>query len=264
MVSPGRAVLRIAVYLAFTLLLIPVQVAALRVSRRLAVRLPLFYHRQCCRILGLAVRVHGERSEAAPTLFVSNHASYLDITVLASEVPGSFVAKAEVASWPLFGLLARLQRTVFIERRSVRARAERDAVGARLAAGDNLILFPEGTSADGVNLRPFKSALFSAAEVEIPGREIAVQPVSIAYTGLDGMPLGRVFKPYVAWYGDMAMAPHMFSVLGLGTVTVDLVFHPPLTRAACATRKALSDRCREAVAGGLAAANAGRPPAAAR
>ncbi len=256
--SPGRAILRIAVYLALTLLLIPVQMAALRLGLRLAVRLPVFYHRRCCRILGLDVRVHGQRSTAAPTLFVCNHASYLDIAVLASQVPGSFISKAEVASWPLFGLLAKLQRTVFVERRGARAAAQRDEIGARLARGDNLILFPEGTSADGLTVRPFKSALFSVAKLALPGREIVLQPVSLAYTRLDGMPIGRGFKPLVAWYGEMAMAAHMFGVAGLGTISVDLTFHPPVLPAAFESRKALSDHCHEIVADGLAAANAGR------
>ena len=84
-----------------------------------------------------------------PTLFVANHCSYSDVMVLGSVIVGSFVAKAEVARWPIFGLLAKLQNTVFVERTGIRARAQRDGMIQRLAAGDNLILFPEGTSDDG-------------------------------------------------------------------------------------------------------------------
>ncbi len=262
MLSPGRAVLRITVYLALTILMIPVQSAALLVSRPMAVRIPLVYHRWCCRIFGIAVRVRGTRSRNTPTLFVCNHASYVDIAVLASVVPASFIAKAEVASWPLFGLLARLQRTVFVERRTGRAARQRDAIADRLARGDNLFLFPEGTSADGMRVLPFKSALFSVAQIEIPGRTITVQPVSIAYTGLDGMPLGRGFKPFVAWYGDMAMASHLVELMGLGRISVDLIFHPPIALDAFPTRKALSLHCQDVVARGVAAANAGLAPAA--
>ena len=260
MVSPALAILRITIYLALTLLLVPVQAVAVATSRTLAARIPLYYHRLSCRILGLEVIVRGARSHQRPTLFVVNHASYIDISVLASVVPGSFIAKSEVASWPLFGLLARLQRTVFIERRSGDAAAQRDAITGRLARGDNLILFPEGTSGDGLKVLPFKSALFSVAQTEIPGREITVQPVSIAYTRLDGMPLGRGFKPFVAWYGDMTMAPHLIELLGLGKITVELIFHPPVRLERFADRKALSAHCREVVAQGVAAANAGRAP----
>ena len=134
-------------------------------------------------------------------LFASNHVSYADIAVLGSLIAGSFIAKAEVAHWPLFGWLAKLQRTVFVDRRVRSTQLQRDAMTERLAAGDALILFPEGTSGDGNRVLPFKSALFSAAERMQAIVPIAVQPVSIAYTRLDGMPLGRLLRPFIAWYG---------------------------------------------------------------
>ena len=86
----------------------------------------------------------------------------------------------------------------------------------RLAAGDALILFPEGTSSDGNRVLPFKSALFSAAETMQQIEPVAVQPVSIAYTKLDGIPLGRLLRPYFAWYGTTELAPHLWSMIGLG------------------------------------------------
>ncbi len=257
MASPGRAILRISIYLALTIAMIPVQATALLLSRAMARRIPLVYHRWCRLIFGITVRVRGTRSLNRPTLFVCNHTSYVDVTVLASVVPACFIAKADVASWPLFGLLARLQRTVFVERRTGRAADQRDAIAGRLARGDSLFLFPEGTTADGMRVLPFKSALFSAAQIEIPGRDVIVQPVSIAYTGLDGMPLGRGFKPFVAWYGDMAMASHLFDLAGLGRITVDLIFHPPVARETFPSRKALSMHCQDVVARGVATANAG-------
>ena len=97
-------------------------------------------------------------------LFAANHISYLDITVLGSLLDASFIAKTEVAGWPLFGWLARLQRSVFIDRRARSTAHQRDSIAARLAAGEALILFPEGTSGDGNRLLPFKSALFSVAD----------------------------------------------------------------------------------------------------
>jgi hypothetical protein len=92
----------------------------------------------------------------------------------------------------------------------------------------------------------------------IAGQPIAVQPVSIAYTRIDGMPLGRRYRPLLAWYGGMAMAPHLWRVLGLGTVEVVVEFHPVTTYAECGSRKALAQLCYERVAGGVAAALAGR------
>src|SRR3972149_1640050 len=130
--SPLRATLRILLYLGLTVPLLPVQAVAVLGNLPLSKRLPLWYHRVCCRILGLRVVCRGQMSGAHPPLFVSNPVSYFDIAVLASLIPGSFVAKQEVSGWPLFGWLAKLQRSVFIDRRGKRAAAQRDEMGGRL------------------------------------------------------------------------------------------------------------------------------------
>lgn len=262
--SPSRAAARLTVYLGFTLLLLPVQMLAVLLHLPLRQRLPRWYHRQCARILGFRIERYGERSEMHPTLFVSNHASYLDITILGALLPASFVAKAEVARWPLFGTLARLQRTVFIERLPREAVTHRDEMTRRLEAGDSLILFPEGTSDDGNRVLPFKSALFSVAERRPHGEPLTIQPVSIAYTQLDSMPMGRYLRPFFAWYGDMELAWHMWTAAGLGTVTVEVTFHPPVTIDDFPSRKALAQHCQQVVAKGVSESLAGRqtlPPA---
>lgn len=255
--SPALRVWRLAVYLAFTVVLMPVQAFGLVLGAPWTASFPRFYHRQCCRILGLRVRRIGRPTEARPVLFAANHISYLDITVFGSLIAGSFIAKTEVASWPLFGWLARLQRSVFINRQVRSAAEHRDSIAARLAANEALILFPEGTSGDGNRVLPFKSALFSVANHRAAG-PVTVQPVSIAYTRLDGMPIGRRLRPLFAWYGSMALAPHLWKVLGLGTVEIVVQFHPPTTLAECGSRKALARYCEAQVAGGLARALSGR------
>ncbi|MEE9250448.1 MAG: lysophospholipid acyltransferase family protein [Alphaproteobacteria bacterium] len=252
--SPLRALVRLLAYAGWTLALLPAQVLAVAFGLRLAERIPQFYHRVCCRIIGLDVVCRGSISRQRPSLFVANHSSYLDITVLGSLIPCSFIAKAEVASWPLFGLLAKLQRTVFVERRPSHTAQDRDEISRRLEAGDNLILFPEGTSNDGNRVLPFKSALFGVAERRVRGAPLRVQPLSIAYVRLDGVPIGREWRVYYAWYGDMVMAPHIWNVLGLGRVTVEVRFHPPVTIAEMGSRKALSDHCQRLVARGVAEA----------
>lgn len=257
--SPLRAFARLLLYLGFTLLLMPVQVFALIFKLPLSKRLPLWYHRQCCPILGLKVERRGQQSEAHPTLFVSNHVSYFDIMVLGALIEGSFVAKSEVAQWPLFGWLAKLQRSVFVERHSAKVAVHRDEMSERLEAGDNLILFAEGTSGDGNRVLPFKSALFAAADQRPRGRPLPVQPVSIAYTRLDNVPMGRYLRPFFAWYGDMDLASHIWQATGLGWVTVVVEFHPPETIEALGSRKVLSDYCQAQVAAGMAAALSGRP-----
>jgi 1-acyl-sn-glycerol-3-phosphate acyltransferase len=255
--SPALRVWRLGVYLAFTLLLMPVQAFGLALGRPWTASFPRFYHRRCCRILGLRVRRIGHPTETRPVLFAANHISYLDITVFGSLIAGSFIAKTEVAGWPLFGWLARLQRSVFINRQ-VRSTAEqRDSIAGRLAANEALILFPEGTSGDGNRVLPFKSALFSVADHASTG-PVSVQPVSIAYTRLDGMPIGRRLRPLFAWYGSMALAPHLWTVVGLGTIEIVVEFHPPTTLADCGSRKALARYCQDHVARGVARALSGR------
>jgi len=257
--SPSLRLARLALYLVWTVSLIPVQLIGLALHCQWTGTLPVFYHRFCCRILGFRIRVIGTPSSRRPVLFAANHVSYTDITVLGSVIPGSFIAKAEVADWPFFGWLAKLQRSVFVDRQARNTATQRDAIGDRLASGDALILFPEGTSGDGNRVLPFKSALFGAAQRGKGGSPVIVQPVSLAYTRLDGMPIGRLYRPFFAWYGAADLAPHMWSMVGLGTVEVVVEFHPPTLLADCGSRKALAAYCHARVAGGVAAALFGRP-----
>ena len=257
--SPTRACLRIVAYVAITLPLLPLQALAVFFKLELARTLPPAYHRLVCRILGIRVAAQGELAKNRPLLIVGNHTSYLDIEVLGSLIPGSFVAKAEIARWPFFGWLAKLQRSVFIERRSSKAREHKDEIEKRLLEGDVLILFPEGTSNDGNRILPFRTALFSVAERRVEGEALVVQPVSLAYTRLDGMPMGRSFRPFFAWYGDMELPPHLWQMLGLGIVTAEVIFHEPVTIDRFGTRKALAEHCWRIVSEGLASLLTGRP-----
>ena len=256
--SPLRALGRLLAYVCYTLPLMPVQAFAVLLKRPLAVSLPIAYHRRCAGILGFDLRTHGVLSSARPTLFVCNHATYLDIVTLGATLPASFVAKSEVAGWPFFGRLAKLQRSVFVDRRPRSAAGQRDAMQVRLESGDNLILFPEGTSSDGNRVLPFKSALFSVAEREVNGGPLVVQPVSVAYSAIDGLPTGRAHMPRIAWYGEMGMAGHIWKALGLGRITVDIVLHPPTSFAEFSNRREMAQTCHEIVAGGVERALAGR------
>ena len=256
--SPSLRLARLALYLAWTVGLMPVQVIGLALRRRWTSRLPVFYHRWCCRILGFRIRVVGTPTAERPVLFAANHISYTDVTILGSVIPGSFIAKAEVADWPFFGWLAKLQRSVFVDRRVRSTATQRNAISDRLAAGDALILFPEGTSGDGNRVLPFKSALFGAAQMGKSFSPVIVQPVSLAYTRLDGIPIGRLYRPFFAWYGAVDLAPHMWSMVGLGTVEVVVEFHPPTFLSDCGSRKALASYCHARIAGGVAGALFGR------
>ncbi len=171
----------------------------------------------------------------------------------------SFVAKSEVASWPFFGLLAKLQRTVFVDRRRSSAAKQRDAITERLSAGGRLVLFAEGTSNDGNRVLPFKSALFSVAERAEEGQILMLQAVSVAYTTLNGMPIGRGLRPFYAWYGDMSLGAHLWTFAGLGRTHIVITLHEPTPSHAWPTRRALARHMHADVAAGVAAALSGRP-----
>ena len=217
-----------------------------------------FYWRGVAAIVGLRLHVTGEVSGRRPVLFVANHSSYLDIVVLGALVRAAFVAKSEVRGWPGIGMIARLGRTVFVERHPRRSVRQRDEMKERLAAaGDSLVLFPEGTSNDGNAVLPFKSALFSAAEIaDASGAALAVQPVTVAYIRLDGAPIGREWRDWYAWYGDMDLVPHVWKMVGLGLTDVRVEFHRPVSLAEFPSRKELARHCYDEVAAGLARAYA--------
>jgi 1-acyl-sn-glycerol-3-phosphate acyltransferase len=251
---------RLTLYALITLLLTPLQILILLVLRRYWWALPFAYHKLCCRIMGLKVRTIGQPARARPVLFVSNHVSYLDIPVLGSLIPVSFIAKSEVAQWPGYGWLAKLQRTVFVDRRRNTTMQQRDSIHARLIAGDALVLFPEGTSNDGNRILPFRSALLSVAEVATAEQPLAIQPVSIAYTSVNGVPLGWGLRPLVAWYGGMELGGHLWRFSRLGRVEVVVQFHDAARLSDFASRKQLTRHCSEAVAGGVDRALGGRLP----
>lgn len=223
---------------------------------------PLFFHASLSRLLGIKVRVRGHRAKAVvggPILFVCNHSSYLDIPVLGSIIPACFVAKSEVAGWPFIGAMSKLQNTVFIERRSSRAGTQKNVLRDTLEEGRSLILFPEGTSSDGMRTLPFKSTLFSIVEKPLSnGESVKVQPVSILCTEIGGMPIGRSWRPYYAWFGDMTLVKHAWDVFRISAFTVDVIFHPPVTIDDFGNRKLLSAHCEQAIAAGVDACITGR------
>lgn len=215
-------------------------------------------HRGLAWGVGVRTTVFGEQSREHPTFFACNHVSYVDIPVIGSIVRGSFVAKSEIAGWPVIGFLSRLQRTIFVQRRARYAAGQRDALSDRMQAGDGIILFPEGTSGGGNGVLPFKSALFAAAEVVVKGRPVLVQPVSISYPKLDGIPLGRAFRHLICWVGDEDLVPHAWRLMGLGHIEAVVQFHEPVRLSDFESRKELAEHCFHAVSTGVAAANSGR------
>lgn len=213
--------------------------------------------RSMLRFSGFRVQPIGQASTKGPTLYVSNHLSYMDIPVLSSVVEATFVAKAEVSRWPLFGFAARITNTVFINRVSSEAREQRAMMHKRLMSGERLILFPEGTSTDGSGVAPFKSALFSLAEGSLDEPELIIQPISLAYTrGLDGTPLVGPLRELYCWFGDATLFPHLYRMLGLPGCRVEVRFHAPIHTRQVGNRKQICRVAQAAVAAGVAESNA--------
>ena len=237
-----RATVLITVFLLFTLPLMPVQALLVALRSPLQRTFPQWYHRQVCRLLGVKIGVKGAIAPGTHVLIVSNHVSWLDIPVLSSIAPMSFIAKRQIGGWPFIGWLAKLQRSVFVDReRRTSVDEQRDLIRARLAGGDNIVLFAEGTTGEGGQILPFKSSLFGV--LDFGGEktaDIVIQTLTIAYTRLHGLPIGRNERPFVAWYGDMEAAGHAFEMLKLGPVDVEIQIGEPIDLALFADRKALA------------------------
>jgi 1-acyl-sn-glycerol-3-phosphate acyltransferase len=220
------------------------------------------YYRVLCRLLRIRVRVSGTPVRNRAVLFVSNHISWVDILVIGSLAPVAFVAKREVASWPLVGITAKLQRTVFVDRtrRHQTGNAVAEIAG-RIESGVSVVLFAEGTSSDGNRVLPFRTALLGAVE-EAPrsgGDSVLIQPMSIGYTGQQGIPMGRQHRPLVAWYGDLDFMPHIRAFIAQGAVDALVAYGEPMPADQGADRKAMTGRLESAVRRLLSAALRGRP-----
>jgi 1-acyl-sn-glycerol-3-phosphate acyltransferase len=253
-----RLVVVIVIFALVTIVLMPVQWLAVALKRPLRRRIPVFYHRFVCRLLGVRVRVNGALVDARPLLIVANHSSWLDISIITSLAPVVFVAKSEIARWPFFGLLAKLQRTVFVERDRRHKTGEVNAqIAQRLAEGDPVLLFGEGTAGDGNRVLPFRTALIGAARDAIASAgndRVWIQPLSIAYVSQQGIALGRHLRPRAAWYGKMKLTEHIGRIVRTGAVDVCATWGEPIPYDGALDRKLLARQLESAVRGSTVAA----------
>jgi 1-acyl-sn-glycerol-3-phosphate acyltransferase len=247
-----RFIFIVAALIVLTLVLLPFQLIGIAFDMRLQRIIPHLYHRVLSALIGIRIREVGQRSTKVPALILSNHVSWLDICVITALAPVVFVAKSEVAQWPVFGWLAKLQRTVFIDRQARhRTGAATGEIADRLLGGDAVVLFAEGTSSDGIRVLPFRSALIGAVHRAVGAathhKEIAVQPMSVAYVGLGGVPLGRALRERVAWYGDADLMPHFFQVLACGAVDVTVSWGDATAYGISADRKQIARDAEQSV-----------------
>lgn len=202
--------------------------------------------RAVCRLalceMGIGLQVRGQPM-SGPGALVANHSGWMDIFALNAATCLYFVSKAEVASWPGIGWLARATGTVFITRKSTEARAQQQLFEDRLTHGHKLLFFPEGTSSDGRRVLPFKSTLFAAFFTPALRDSLSVQPVSVVWHAPEGQD-----PRFYGWWGDMDFAPHLLKLLAARHQgRVEVVFHPPLRVADFTDRKALTTAAEAAV-----------------
>ena len=205
------------------------------------------FHAGMCRIFGIRVGTSGSETSLAPALYVSNHISYLDIVVL-GRLRAYFIAKSEVASWPVFGQLARFQNTLFIERKAGQARQQMQIMQDHLKSGKRLTLFAEGTSTDGAHVEPFKSSLFEAANLGAGFPRVAIQPVTVAYTRHNDEPMNQAQRDHYAWYATMPFGSHFAKLFALKVVDAHIHFHPVCYLDDFESRKACAEHCCRLVA----------------
>jgi 1-acyl-sn-glycerol-3-phosphate acyltransferase len=193
------------------------------------------WSRFACRVVGIRVTTRGSMPQSG--LLVCNHLSYLDVVVLSSIWPCVFVAKRDVATWPLFGWLARAAGTIFVDReRRLASPDVVDLVRAAVAGGSLVVLFPEGTSSDGSTVLPFKSALLeSAVELRCP-----VAPAAIEYALDDGSVADEV-----CYWGDMTLVPHLLNLFFKREIRSTCSFSLPRIRAG--NRKEIAHELREEI-----------------
>jgi len=191
--------------------------------------------RFACRVLGIHVRLCGSMPRSG--LLVCNHLSYLDIIVLSSITPCVFVAKANVAAWPLFGWLTRAAGAIFVDRRrKLSSAAAVEEMREAMAEGALVVLFPEGTSSDGSGILPFKSALLQ------PALDLGcnITAAAIDYS----LSRGSVADEICYWR-DMTLVPHLLNLFTKPVIKSKLVVAPFLFR--CSDRKGIARTLREQI-----------------
>lgn len=250
--STLRIVTKSLALIGLVVVLAPIQMLLLAFTRGPAsMRLPIVFHRLVCAVLGLRIDVWGEPVRANPIVYLCNHMSHLDISVIGSVLRASFVAKDDIRGWPVFGALARLQQTVFLDRNPRRAGDAAAAITDAIDMGRALVLFPEGTTSDGSAVLPFKSSVF-ASFVEQP--HIALQPMTLKLLTVDTRAVDgktnaeRDLRDRYAYHGDAQLLPHLLDFMRISGAHLRLTFHPVLQRDDIHSRKQLAAIAHASVA----------------
>lgn len=245
-----RACLIFAVLFGFFLVGAPLQWLVARRAPRFAHCLPSLFCRSLLWLCKVRVVVEGERVTARPVLLASNHVSWLDILAFGGTAPFCFLAKTDVASWPIVSAFAEVHGTVFVDRRRRRTIPQANrTMAARMLEGRSMLLFPEGTTIGKPGPGPFGSSHFAAARDLLRATEahasVAVQPVAIAYS-----------SDAAAWIGDDNLLSHLWRTLRAPPLRCFISFGAPIPYTADSDRKRVARLAREAIIAMLATRSA--------
>ena len=248
-----RVFLLVAALVFFFVVVAPLQGMLARRVPALAGRFAVAFCRTLLRILRVTIDIAGMPVVDGPVLIAVNHVSWIDILALGSITPFCFLAKREVASWPILSAFAKVQGTVFVDRSRRRGIPPANRQMAdRMLEGRAVLLFPEGTTYDGAGPGRFYSSHFAAARDLLRGSpthdEVAVQPVALAYSSATA-----------AWIGDDALIPHLWRILRGKPLRCFVSFAPVIAYRRDTDRKAVAGLSRAAIIAMLAAARADGP-----
>ncbi|MBU1174029.1 MAG: 1-acyl-sn-glycerol-3-phosphate acyltransferase [Alphaproteobacteria bacterium] len=256
-----RALFFVFVLLPYVAIGLPIQFLITRLNLPFWNALPLLFHRLACVCLGLRVTTIGRPEKNRPALLVSNHISWTDIIVIGSVIDVTFVAKSDIARWPVVGFMATMQKTIYVDRTRRRdpGRTSRE-MASRLASGGDVLLFAEGQSDIGTHVLPFRSSLVGSAQtamIESGARNVVIQPIAIAYTHLQGMPVSRNERAMIAWIKSKSVGENIKDLLTGSVKSVTVAFGEPKPLSEAENRKAITKRCEDEVRHMLVTLNRG-------
>ncbi len=256
----GRIIYRLVLLIPLLILIMVLQSLALLTRTTLREIIPIGFHRLLLRAWQVEVRVFGN-ADMGCQFFVANHYSWFDVFPLGAHLPICFVAKDEMRHWLFLGTLARLQRSVFVNRKiGKHIIAETQNLYRRWLAGDNILIFPEATTTPGLSPLPFKGTFFAPLiaiaqaqnqEQASAPKAVLVQPISLCYKMDKGVALGRGQRLPYGWLGQVGFVRHFFYTLACPNLTIDMVFNPAIAVQADTDRKALNRQCYQSMRLGL-------------
>jgi 1-acyl-sn-glycerol-3-phosphate acyltransferase len=226
-----RTLFFIFVFLPVLIVIVPIQFIITRLGFYWS-GLPMFFHKVGCVFLGIRVKTIGEPLHGRPTLLLSNHISWTDIIVIGSVADVTFVAKTGVRNTFFVGFMASLQRTLYVDYHSRKdAKRTSEEMAKRLSRNSAVLLFAEGHRDLGTHVQPFRSALVGAAQAAMEeggAKDVAIQPVTIAYTHLQGLPVSRNERSGISGMNARGFRAVVTNLLTSAMKDVTIAFGAPI------------------------------------